>query len=211
MAVKMLTAYQTALTDRGYFTEMAILERLSTANRVHFGFQHVTPLLHHFEVESDKGRHLCLCTEVLGSNLQELRGDQPNRRFSLPTTKRIVKQILSALNYLHTECGIIHTGKSSNERETQLPNSHADLKPDNIMMTIDQQASVIEKLLEDDPSRLYPPRIDARVSPHPVITVVSQPVPNFGLQGDCTNLHIKLSDFGSGEWGCRLLILQIRD
>lgn len=112
VAVKIMTAHQTILTDRGYFAETSILKKVSTANPIYPGFQHVTPLLHNFEVESVKGRHLCLCTEVLGTNLQVLRGDQPNRRFSLPTTKHIVKQILSALDYLHTRCEIIHTGES---------------------------------------------------------------------------------------------------
>jgi hypothetical protein len=33
------------------------------------------------------------------------------KQFSTPTVKRIVKQVLLAIDYLHTECGYHHGGK----------------------------------------------------------------------------------------------------
>lgn len=113
MALKFLTAYQTALTSKGYVAEQAILEKIASANVTHPGFPHITPLLFHFTVDSKYGQHAVMCTEALGSDLHSLRVQRPNRRFSLLATKRIVKQILFALDYIHTECGVIHTGKRS--------------------------------------------------------------------------------------------------
>lgn len=40
---------------------------------------------------------------------------EPPWRFSVHVTKRIVKQTLLALDYLHRECNLVHTGKSTSE------------------------------------------------------------------------------------------------
>ena len=49
--------------------------------------------------------------DPLSSSLAELRPPGQNR-FTVPTAKRIIKQVLFALDYLHRECGYIHTGGS---------------------------------------------------------------------------------------------------
>ncbi|KAG8998375.1 hypothetical protein FRB94_009865 [Tulasnella sp. JGI-2019a] len=181
VALKVLSAYQTSITSEGLVAEREIMEKITSANTTHRGYQHVTHLLHYFTADSKNGRHSIFSTDVLGSDLQSLRQAQPSRRFSLAITKRIIQQVLVALDYIHIECGVVHT----------------DLKPDNMMVDLDHQETAIRKLLSDDPSRVYPTR---SASSDPILTIVSQPLPDFGLQADCSNLKIKLSDFGESTW-----------
>ena len=53
--------------------------------------------------------------------------------------------------------------------------------------------------LQANPSATYEPRVEEAISPEPIITVKSQPLPYFGLNPDLSNLHIKLGDFGVGK------------
>lgn len=78
------------------------------------------------------------------------------------------------------------------------------------MVSLEKADSAIEKLLLDEPSAIYPPRVEPRVSPDPIITVVSQPVPDFGLKTDCSNIRIKLSDFGHCEIATPLISVALR-
>lgn len=47
--------------------------------------------------------------EVLGSNLLTIIRQYRHRGLPILVVKRIVKQVLMGLDYLHRECGIIHT------------------------------------------------------------------------------------------------------
>jgi len=52
---------------------------------------------------------VCMAFEVLGSNLLTLIRQYRHRGIPLSIVKRIVKQILLGLEYLHDKCHIIHT------------------------------------------------------------------------------------------------------
>ena len=54
---------------------------------------------------------MSLVFDVLGSNLLSLQRTQPNLAFSLQVTKRIIKQVLLALDYLYRDCGLVHRGE----------------------------------------------------------------------------------------------------
>jgi hypothetical protein len=110
VAVKILTAHATACIVGGLSHECDVFRRIESANRSHPGFPHCLALRHYFTAYSSVGGHICFVTDVLGSNLQSLRVAQPNQTFSLNIAKRIVKQILLGLDYLHRECGYVHTG-----------------------------------------------------------------------------------------------------
>ena len=58
--------------------------------------------------------------------------------------------------------------------------------------------ALIEHHLQLSPSEIYEPRIEPDLSPDPIITVKTQPLPNFGLNPDLSNLNIRLIDFGHG-------------
>lgn len=80
--------------------------------------QHCCRLLDHFEHSGPHGRHVCMVFEVLGDNLLSLIREYSHRGIPIPVVRHLTRQVLVALNFLHTVCGIIHT----------------DLKPENVML-----------------------------------------------------------------------------
>ena len=94
---------------------------------------HCCRLLDHFDHSGPHGRHVCMVFEVLGDNLLALIRTYNHRGIPLPVVRHLARQILVALNFLHTTCGIIHT----------------DLKPENVMMK--------EPLKERAPAKLVAP------------------------------------------------------
>lgn len=53
--------------------------------------------------------------------------------------------------------------------------------------------------LDKNPAAIYEPKIEPALSPDPIITVKSQPLPNFGLDPSLDNLVIKMADYGESE------------
>ncbi|KAJ6558290.1 kinase-like domain-containing protein [Mycena capillaripes] len=111
-----------------------------------------------------------------------LRQSQPKKRFSVQITRRIVKQILLALDYLHRECGFIHTGNKASDNLLVCP---PDLTQEHI-----------EEFLLPSPVKRHHPITEPTLAPHPIVTISSQPLPNLGLTSSLENLHIKLIDYG---------------
>lgn len=72
------------------------------------------------------------------------------------------------------------------------------MKPDNVLICLDQEDAAITRLLQEIPSAIYEPRIEPDVSPDPIITVKSQPLSNFGRQ-DTSNFNICLIDYSHGK------------
>jgi len=66
--------------------------------------------------------------EVLGENLLGLIKKWNHRGIPMPLVKQITKQVLLGLDYLHRECGIIHT----------------DLKPENVLIEIGDVESIVK-------------------------------------------------------------------
>jgi serine/threonine-protein kinase SRPK3 len=77
-----------------------------------------------------------------------------------------------------------------------------DIKADNVSVSlkhVDNHNDLIAAYLARHPSTTYLPREAPFLSPEPVITVKSEPLPNFGLLPDLSNLHVELVDFSSGR------------
>ena len=87
------------------------------AKRDPAGEKFVVKILEHFMHSGPHGRHVVMVFEVLGKNILDLI---EKRYYGLPfaVVKSITKQVLIALEFLHSECRIIHT----------------DLKPENILL-----------------------------------------------------------------------------
>lgn len=83
----------------------------------------IVRLVDHFKHTGPNGQHLCMVLEFLGDSLLRLIKNNRYRGIELNKVKEICVCILTGLDYLHRELGIIHT----------------DLKPENILLfsTID--------------------------------------------------------------------------
>lgn len=110
VALKVTTTVCSAYLAANLSAEYEVLSRVRSANPSHPGFKHC--LVHVDAAFEPTGGHKCIAMEPLGSNLQALRLAQRKQRFSVQITKRIAKQALLALDYLHRECGYSHGGTS---------------------------------------------------------------------------------------------------
>jgi len=120
VAVKILSAHATGCIVGGLSAEYDVFRRIKSANPRHPGFAHCLAVQHCFTVHSSAGGHICFATDVLGPNMMTLRSAQPNQTFPVSVAKRIIKQILLSVDYLHRECGYVHT----------------DIKADNVLASL---------------------------------------------------------------------------
>ncbi|XP_074093747.1 SR splicing factor protein kinase isoform X1 [Cotesia typhae] len=79
-------------------------------------------LLTDFKISGINGLHVCMVFEVLGHNLLKLIIKSNYRGIPRNNVKRIIRQVLEGLDYLHNKCKIIHT----------------DIKPENVLICVDE-------------------------------------------------------------------------
>ncbi|XP_054163701.1 SRSF protein kinase 3-like isoform X2 [Oppia nitens] len=84
--------------------------------------ERVVKLLDDFKINGVNGTHVCMVFEVLGYNLLKLIIRSNYEGIPISNVKKIIRQVLEGLDYLHTKCKIIHT----------------DIKPENILLTVDE-------------------------------------------------------------------------
>lgn len=161
----------------GHYTETALdeiqlLQRVTTSSESHPGRSHVVGLVEDFRHDGPNGSHVCMVFEVLGENLLGLIKRYQHRGVPTHIVRQIAKQILLGLDYLHTECRIIHT----------------DLKPENVLICIDDVESVVQAELESCPAAVptklvgVPPSQGRLGNQTPrkesIIIATSQPLPS---------------------------------
>jgi serine/threonine-protein kinase SRPK3 len=86
---------------------------------LHPGARAVVTLLDSFDHEGPHGTHVCMIFPVLGDNLLDVIKRFDYRGAPLSFVKQMSRDVLLALDYLHTRKKIIHT----------------DLKPENVLLT----------------------------------------------------------------------------
>ena len=92
--------------------ERRLLEKITSAQPTHRGFQHTLKFHDSFEFNGPHGQHCCLVTEALGYSMNYIRKlrDDDDRRVAPSIVKTVARQVLLGLEYLHDECGIVHGG-----------------------------------------------------------------------------------------------------
>jgi len=114
--------------------EIKLLKKVVDANPAHPGRAHVVRLLDSFNHKGPHGTHVCMVFEVLGENLLGLIKRWNHRGIPMPLVRQITKQVLLGLDYLHRECGIIHT----------------DLKPENVLIEIGDVEQIVKTYVQQD-------------------------------------------------------------
>lgn len=89
-----------------------MLQYIKTSDLNHPGRMHGLELLDSFSHLGPHGTHICMVFEPMHQDLSILSRRSHNRKIPLVIVKEIAKQILSALDYLHTSCNIVHTSKN---------------------------------------------------------------------------------------------------
>jgi serine/threonine-protein kinase SRPK3 len=117
--------------------EIKLLSKIVQANPDHPGRKHVVSLLDSFEHKGPNGVHVCMVFEVLGENLLGLIKRWNHRGIPMPLVKQITKQVLLGLDYLHRDCGVIHT----------------DLKPENVLIEVGDVEQTVKTFVNDEPKK----------------------------------------------------------
>uniref|UniRef100_W5N879 non-specific serine/threonine protein kinase n=1 Tax=Lepisosteus oculatus TaxID=7918 RepID=W5N879_LEPOC len=105
--------------------ELALLRCTCGSMRKHPYGECIVELLDDFRLVGKNGIHMCLVFELLGQNLHSWMMDYTSLGLPLSWVKSIIRQVLQGLDYLHTQCKIIHT----------------DIKPENILLCIGEQCT----------------------------------------------------------------------
>ncbi|QSS57378.1 protein kinase [Histoplasma capsulatum var. duboisii H88] len=98
--------------------ELPIYKHLEKVQSNHAGRQCLRFLLDSFEVTGPDGVHICLIHQPLGMSLYELKMRARGKVFSKDVLRPAIRQLLAAVDYLHKEAHIIHTGRSLGSDET---------------------------------------------------------------------------------------------
>ncbi|GAA96319.1 uncharacterized protein L969DRAFT_95417 [Mixia osmundae IAM 14324] len=180
--------------------EIKLLQKVVSSDPRHPGRRHVVSLLDHFNHEGPNGSHVCMVFEVLGENLLGLIKRYQNRGVPEHIVKQISRQVLLGLDYMHRSCGIIHT----------------DLKPENVLICIEDVEAVVRAELETSPAAVptklvgVPPSQGRGGAQTPrgegIFIIGSQPLPSpsssFGTSPGMDKLGFamsKISDDGSAS------------
>ncbi|QPG76536.1 hypothetical protein FOA43_003925 [Brettanomyces nanus] len=127
--------------------EIKLLSKLNHTDLEHPGHAHLVKLLDYFDHQGENGTHICMVFEVLGENLLSLIRRYKHRGLPVRFVKQIAKQILLALDFLHRECGIIHT----------------DIKPENILLEIADVEKLVQYVEESERERKILKEISGRL------------------------------------------------
>lgn len=141
--------------------EIKLLNKVVDANKDHPGRAHVVSLLDSFNHKGPHGMHVCMVFEVLGENLLGLIKRWNHRGIPMPLVKQITKQVLLGLDYLHRECGIIHT----------------DLKPENVLIEIGDVEQIVKTYVKEENTKEDKDHRNGRRRRRTLITG-SQPLPS---------------------------------
>lgn len=91
--------------------ETRIYDRIRTATRFHRGRSAVRSLLDSFDITGPYSQHRCLVHTPLWESVAVFLQRNPVHRLPKPVLAFTLRRLFEGLDYLHTECNVIHTGK----------------------------------------------------------------------------------------------------
>ncbi|KAL9106518.1 MAG: hypothetical protein Q9187_008548, partial [Circinaria calcarea] len=137
------------------------------------------------KISRPNGTHVCLVSKVLGHHLRAQACKFRQLRLPVRVVKVVAKQLLEGLDFLHRECGIIHT----------------DLQPKNILLELEDYEEAISHYLSDsaEPSLSTPAQNESSSASElssnhsPVLPTKALETP---LSTKMKQVHIRIIDFG---------------
>ena len=92
-------------------------EHLSKGDKSHIGRRYVRTALDSFTIPRAGGAHHCLVHTPLWGSLRDMIARNPHRdRFTEQLLRDTLYRIFQALDYLHTDRHVIHTGMIMSEQ-----------------------------------------------------------------------------------------------
>ncbi|KAF3760061.1 hypothetical protein M406DRAFT_270107, partial [Cryphonectria parasitica EP155] len=94
--------------------EIQAMRRINDADSSHEGLPFIRKHIDEFQLHGPKEVHLCFVSSPMRETLFRLQKRLSRRRLPLLIFKLFTFCLLLAINFLHTECRLIHTGKPFN-------------------------------------------------------------------------------------------------
>ncbi|KAJ4309039.1 hypothetical protein N0V84_011736 [Fusarium piperis] len=91
--------------------ELHVLQHFEAIKSEHPGRRRIRMLDDHFVIQGPHGNHVAFVLSPLGVSVKLLQDLQPGGIYDEETTVSAVQQALIALDFLHCEAGVIHTGR----------------------------------------------------------------------------------------------------
>jgi serine/threonine-protein kinase SRPK3 len=90
--------------------ELDVYRHLNSMTTAHVGCTLVRTAHDNFHIRTSKGNHLCLIHAPLGMSLAGLRARAAGKKLSEELLKLTLIHIFHALDFLHSEAKVVHTG-----------------------------------------------------------------------------------------------------
>lgn len=123
---------------------MELLDRFQDGDSSYPGFEYIRKPIDKFQLEDSAKKNTRIVYETLRETLLRFQNRMPRQRLPPPLFKGYLFILLQALDYLHTQCRLIHTGRFHSILCTKhfcfVNVEIQDLKDDNIMVTIEDES-----------------------------------------------------------------------
>jgi serine/threonine-protein kinase SRPK3 len=137
-------------------------------------------MLDTFRVKGPHGQHLCIVYDVLREPIGLTMEKLPGHMFGSDHLRKLLPALLQGLDYLHSECRIVHT----------------DLKADNIMMGLGD-STILDRVVQDETIHPSP-----RKMPDSHGRIIYQSRSDFGdAPTDAVIASARITDIGLATWG----------
>ena len=164
--------------------EIKLLRHIKEKEQETNRFKSIVQLLDNFMFVGPNGKHICLIFELMDSNLLSLIKRYQFKGISLKLCKQIINDILIGLDFLHEKCEIIHT----------------DIKPDNLVITLDKKNHIRKKSPEDTNIRT---KKKVKIMSSSIPVSENQPDTIDKIKNDHhmeQNIICKIADLGNACW-----------